>query len=822
MAALRTGALLVFSAAALCAQWTVAGRVVDENGAAVAGARVELRGPGQAAARAAAVSDEQGRIRIDVPGPGVYRLRAEREGYFVLDRTEVEIGGETNELNVVLNHVHELVESVDVVYSPPAIDPGQPSDQRQLNNVQVQAVPYPASQDVRRALPLFGGVVQAADGEPHVNGGAADQTAYTLNGFNMADPVTGRMEARVSIEAVRGLELEGSRIPAARGRGSAGSVDLETAMGDDRFRAAAANFVPSFSTERGLILNKWTPRASFSGPIARGRAWFHEGFDAYYDVDTVPELPQGQDRSRDFTTSNLFRLQVNLSPSHILTASHLWNYTDSDYYELSFLAPAETTRDRRRSLNMGAVRDQIYLAGGTLLDVGFAATRTVLRESPQGNSVFEITPSGYRGNYFADRTRVASRQQWTADAHFQAMERGGTHRVRAGADLERSAFDQLTARHEYRVLRTDGSVARSVTFLGDGARSRRNFQTALYVQDQWTIRTGPVIELGARADWDQIIRNWQVSPRVSLAWSPGWLKGVKAAAGFGVFSDPLNLEVLTRPQDQASVTQCFTSAGAAAGGPLVRRFVSEEATLRVARARVYSLSLERALPWGFQGKAAYLRRTGWHGLTYDELPGGGAAATLDYALASRRQDRYDAFELSTRRSFAGRYEWFVSYTYSRARSNAIVDYQVENPVFGPQAGGPLNWDAPHRLVSWGWAPVPAPRRVPLVRSALRQLTVSYLFEAHTGFPFSVVNQENYLVGPPNQRRLPDYVNLNLHFEKKFGFWRYQWAWRFGLNNVTNHGNPNVVNNNIDSPSFLAYGRGQRRAFNARLRYLGRR
>jgi len=42
-----------------------------------------------------------------------------------------------------------------------------------------------------------------------------------------------------------------------------------------------------------------------------------------------------------------------------------------------------------------------------------------------------------------------------------------------------------------------------------------------------------------------------------------------------------------------------------------------------------------------------------------------------------------------------------------------------------------------------------------------------------------------------------------------------------LNNLTNSGNPNVVNNNIDSPNFLSYGRGQRRAFNVRLRFMGR-
>jgi len=64
--------------------------------------------------------------------------------------------------------------------------------------------------------------------------------------------------------------------------------------------------------------------------------------------------------------------------------------------------------------------------------------------------------------------------------------------------------------------------------------------------------------------------------------------------------------------------------------------------------------------------------------------------------------------------------------------------------------------------------------------------------------------------------------VNLHFERRFRLLHYFWAWRFGVNNLTNNGNPNVVNNNIDSRAFLTYGRGQHRAFNVRLRFLGRR
>ena len=63
--------------------------------------------------------------------------------------------------------------------------------------------------------------------------------------------------------------------------------------------------------------------------------------------------------------------------------------------------------------------------------------------------------------------------------------------------------------------------------------------------------------------------------------------------------------------------------------------------------------------------------------------------------------------------------------------------------------------------------------------------------------------------------------MNLHLERRFRFMHYLWAWRFGYNNLTANLNANVVNNVMGSPRFLSYGQGQARAFNVRLRLLGR-
>src|ERR1035437_8397851 len=146
-----------------------------------------------------------------------------------------------------------------------------------------------------------------------------------LGGFNISDPVTGRLEARLNIDTIQSMDLENSRYAADNGRGSTGVLDLKTKMGDDRWRFGGTNFIPGVTSDNGLYINKWTPRLEFSGPIVKGRAWFHNGLDAFYNVDSVHGLPRGANRTSGLTASDLSRFQVNLTPANILTASFLYN-----------------------------------------------------------------------------------------------------------------------------------------------------------------------------------------------------------------------------------------------------------------------------------------------------------------------------------------------------------------------------------------------------------------------------------------------------------------------------------------------------------------
>ena len=799
---------------------TVNGRAVDENGAAVAGARIELRNA--AGIAGAASSDAAGDFRINLPAPGDYEIRAERQGFYLVHGNTGRFEQEGGQLTITLNHQQEFSERVDVTASPPNVDPQQPADHKELDNAEILAVPYAAPGDYRNALPLVNGILQDNAGRLHFNGGASNQTSYTLDGFNLANPVDGQLDARMNIDSIQSMSAEGSRFAAENGRGSAGLLDIRSKMGDDRWRFSGTNFIPGVATDGGWHVNKWTPRLETSGPIVKGRAWFHNGFDAFYSNDTIHGLPSGQNRTRAITVTDLSRFQINLTPGNILTGGFLIDVARNSHIGLSFLNPAETTTDNRQTLAMSTLRDQAYLPGGILLELGFADTRGLLRNQPQGAQLFQITPFGDRGNYFVNLDRHFYRQQETANLFLPVKHLVGTHLLKFGIDFEREAFHQTVLRHDYEVLRDDMSVARYVTFTGSPYQRAKNFEGAQYFQDHWNLREGLAAELGLRVEWNEIVRDLEVAPRLAVSWAPHSLGGTKFSAGWGIYYDSIRLDLITRSQDQSSMATFFPPAGPPAG-PVVTAFHVDEQALRTPYFRVASASVERKMPLGFYAGLSYLRRAGTHGFTFESAAPVTAAMLYQgsvFTLRNVGSARYDAFDFSLKRTFAGKYEWFAGYTRSAARTNTAVDYSLENPIFASQMPGRLPWDAPNRFHMWGWAPLPRMRG--RLEFLTHNTTAAYLVEYRSGFPFSVVDESGFLVGPPSSRRLPGYFSINLHFERRFQAIHYLWAWRCGFDNITNNGNPNFVNNVYGTSQFLTYGRGQSRAFSVRLRMLGRR
>src|SRR5262252_5436175 len=123
--------------------------VNDPNNVALSGARVFLQPPA-AAVPARCDTDYTGQCRFDNLVPGKYDLRVEKENYY-LAKQQVDVRN-TLTLEISLARQQEVREVVNVVESPPAIDPGQVALREKVSGVDIINIPYSTTRDYRNAL----------------------------------------------------------------------------------------------------------------------------------------------------------------------------------------------------------------------------------------------------------------------------------------------------------------------------------------------------------------------------------------------------------------------------------------------------------------------------------------------------------------------------------------------------------------------------------------------------------------------------------------------------------------------------------------------
>jgi hypothetical protein len=795
---------------------TVTGSIVDETGNPVPGARISAESGG---VTATASSDASGVYRMEVSAAGDYGLRVEREGFFLLTKPGTHLDPAAP-LDIHLTHLRELAESVNVSYSPPVVDPDATNEVKRLDGQTILNLPFAASQDYRRALPLMPGAIQDNSGVVHFNGGAPNETSYRLDGFDVSNVASGGLTARLSVDTLQSVEWTADRMP-AESKGSAGAIEIQTEMGDDRWRFGATNPIPSIGTESGLHVSHWSPRFMASGPIKKGKAWFHTALDPFYTADTVPGLPSGQNRTSNFTGSDLTRVQWNVAPWQTLTAGFLYNRGQSYRNGLSVLSPAETTVNGRSTLAVGTLKDQ-FIVSGNLIEAGFAQTSEHIRMSPLGSDAYMLTPFGASGNYFRDQTTNSTRQEFTLNAAFRQAHIGaGTHQFRVGADAENSNLDQTVMRHSLSVVRADNSTVRQIDFEGNGREVAGNLEIYSYATDHWTFGERVTLDLGLRTQWNRLTGSTPAAPRLAASWTPWKKAAMKFSAGWGVYYDSIPLALFALGEDQSSITTFFPPAGifAPQTAPMesIYRVVTRD--LRTPRFTLTSAAAESALPHGFMARVDLTSRQGSRGFAFDQYFA--SPALNEYVANNSQHATYRAAEITIRRTFRAKYQWAASYTRSSARSNAVIGYTIENPLLTPQAGGPEPWDAPNRFLMWGWAPIQKRWFPGVFQSIVGDTDLQLLTDYHTGFAFNSTTENGYLAGAPNSLRFPDFFSLNLAIERRFHFRGYLWAWRAGAVNVLARSNPNGVNSDYDSPEYLTFQRGQGRALNFRLRFIGR-
>ena len=246
-------------------------------------------------------------------------------------------------------------------------------------------------------------------------------------------------------------------------------------------------------------------------------------------------------------------------------------------------------------------------------------------------------------------------------------------------------------------------------------------------------------------------------------------------------------------------------------GPLETIFTANDGSLKQTRAINWSVGIERKLPGSIYAGANFLQKRTSDGFVYANQEGSGALSGT-YLLTNARQDHYISEEFDLSRTFANGYKLFAAYTHSSARTNAALDYVPTVSLLGPQQSGPLPWDVPNRVISWGWLPLLLPK-------LKKSWDFVYTLDWHTGFPFDAVNANQQVVGPAGSLRFPDYLSFSPGLEWRFHFRGSYFGLRGVLENATNSSNPAIVNNVVDSPDFRTFSEFPGRALTARIRLI---
>ena len=829
-ALLLTFALLATAAAQSAPVPTIT--VTDENGVAVSSARVFLESTTLPAAHCQ--TDFTGRCQFPSLPAGPYQLRIEKEGFYALVEPKVEIIP-TSAIEVAISHQQEVREVINVVESPPAIDPAQIAARETLSGLDVINIVYPGTHDYRNVLNFIPGVVQDQSGQPHLAGAQTYQTVTLLDGFNVTQPANGLLLVRVSTDAFRSIQVEPSREPAEDGKGSGGLLRLNTGIGDDHFRFAATDFLPSFQNKHGWRFDQFLPHLTFSGPVVKGKIWFYNAFEGEYDNLVFTALPEGADNSYTLRIGNLTKLQTNLTARNILTTSFLVNHLRDQYAFLSPLSPQQSDPKDVEDAYVANIKDQHYFAGGQLLETGFAFNQYNLHMTPYGSLPYTVSPTTTNGSFYLNDETNATRWQVLSNLYLPAHQWHGRHDFKVGVDLDGIDYGAVFARQPISFL-TPAETAlpsgvtclnatqdatfpctRYSTFSDAPLHEQLNTEVSAYAEDRWLLTNRFLIEPGVRLDWDKIVRQAEIAPRLAGTYVLDSTGNTKLSAGIGLIYDATPIYLIARPfagtrQDffysipnPTCTANCITATG-----PISTTFSVNTSALQTPRFLNWSVGLEKKLPAAIYMKAEFLERRGSRGFVYDT-----ATATPNFQLQSTRGDRYDAFQLTLRHNFRESYMIMGSYTRSRAHSNQALDFNVDNPILSPQQPGPYSWDTPNRFLAWGYFPL---FKMPIIH----QLELAYSAEARSGFPFNLLTDQQQLIGEPGAQRFPDYFALNLQLEKRFHLFGYYLALRGGFDNITARCDPFVVNNVIDSfhpqPTFTAC---QGRAFTSRIRLLER-
>src|SRR5215813_10463234 len=341
---------------------------------------------------------------------------------------------------------------------------------------------------LQATMRLLASVIEAPNGVS-IRGGRPSQAGMQLGVNTIVDPSTGLSKVALPDDAIESVSVLPNPYAVEFGRFSSGVVVIQTRRAGDVWRLRINDIDPVFRTHRGspveiIGLGREAPRAEFGGPIIKDKLYVQQAMQFIYNASDVPSLPE--DILRTSTSFSSFtRVDANLTPRHSMVAT-LGIFPGKTHGDLlGTFMPLDATVDTRVRANEIAVTERAVWTDALFGETSVHVHNYQTDVQPQGGAPMQLLPDTTLGNFFNQQHRDTATYQVISSVSGSRATKWGSHLFKGGIDLLRNAYDGTSLSRPVLIDRSDGSLARSLTFPVPTSESSHTTDVALFLQDRY-------------------------------------------------------------------------------------------------------------------------------------------------------------------------------------------------------------------------------------------------------------------------------------------------------------------------------------------------
>ena len=750
-------------------------------------ARVVLDGPRHMETK----SEGDGLFAFNTLPTGSYKISALAPG-MTATREVVVVARAISEVALKMT-LDAVTQSVTVTASANSSEPNDPPTTNRVGESTVLDAPN-VDERFETLLPLVPGVVRGPDGRINLKGTRDSQSGMLVDSANVTDPATGSPAINVPIDVVSSVQVISNPYDPEYGQltGAVSSVDTKTGN-YEKTHFSIQNLVPRARDRDGHILGigAFTPRTTLTLPLIKNRLAVTQSLEYRSVYTPVNSLPYNARDAKLESFDSYTQLDAIISPKQSTTFSFALYPQKLNYFGLNTFTPQPSTPDFHQRGYEVYGQDHYALSEQSILTSQISYRTFDADLTPQNNNPYQLLIDTTEGGFFTRQARHTSRVEWQEIYQAPRWHLLGTHQVKAGINYAHAELSGAETFRPVQILGTRGVTIEQIAFTPGTSFSLAENETAWFVTDEWALNSRLTLSPGLRFDNDSVTSSSHLAPRLGflLALTRDGKTLVKGGVGVFYGRVPLFLPAFTQmPGRRVTI---FNEAG---GLKTVMPFTNQITDrLENPRSTGWNLALERQLTSALLLRVAYEQRNTTRDFVVSPITAG-SSGTL--SLSNAGADSYREFQVTgqyrVRRNLLN-----ASYVRSRVYGDLNDFFQffgnLPTPVIEPNARGRLPFDVPNRFLFWGDF------------SAPWKLRVSPVFDLHTGFPYSVINQYREFVGPRDGNRFPRFASVDLQILRPislpFGDRHLHALIGGGVFNLFNHDNPRDVQSDMDSERF---------------------